>query len=78
MVVEAYGQKCAERRGEVEGPEPSLLKVGVGQEIVDRPDGKSEEMRTCITGAHFFAGKRVRTVEGHASDPAVSEAGLQL
>ena len=34
--------------------------------IVDRPDGKSEEMRTCITGAHFFAGKRIRTVEGHA------------
>ena len=34
--------------------------------IVDRSDGKSEEMRTCITGAHFFAGKRIRTVEGHA------------
>ena len=34
--------------------------------IVDRPDGKSEEMRTCITGAHFFAGRRIRTVEGHA------------
>lgn len=34
--------------------------------IVDGPDGKSEEMRTCITGSHFFAGKRIRTVEGHA------------
>lgn len=34
--------------------------------IVDKPDGTSEEMRTCITGAHFFAGKTVRTVEGHA------------
>jgi aerobic-type carbon monoxide dehydrogenase small subunit (CoxS/CutS family) len=34
--------------------------------IVDAPNGRSEEMRTCITGAHFFAGKRIRTVEGHA------------
>jgi aerobic-type carbon monoxide dehydrogenase small subunit (CoxS/CutS family) len=34
--------------------------------IVDRPDGTSEEMRTCITGAHFFAGRKIRTVEGHA------------
>ncbi len=34
--------------------------------ILDRDDGTSEEMRTCITGAHFFAGKKVRTVEGHA------------
>jgi aerobic-type carbon monoxide dehydrogenase small subunit (CoxS/CutS family) len=34
--------------------------------IVDHADGKSEERRTCITGAHFFAGKRIRTVEGHA------------
>jgi aerobic-type carbon monoxide dehydrogenase small subunit (CoxS/CutS family) len=34
--------------------------------IVDRPDGTSEEMRTCITGAHYFDGKKIRTVEGHA------------
>ncbi|WP_236234531.1 (2Fe-2S)-binding protein [Pseudomonas tohonis] len=34
--------------------------------ILDKPDGTSEEIRTCITGAHFFAGKKVRTVEGHA------------
>jgi len=34
--------------------------------IIDKPDGTSEEMRTCITGAHFFAGKAIRTVEGHA------------
>ncbi len=34
--------------------------------ILDKPDGSSEEVRTCITGAHFFAGKRIRTVEGHA------------
>jgi aerobic-type carbon monoxide dehydrogenase small subunit (CoxS/CutS family) len=34
--------------------------------ILDHADGTSEEIRTCITGAHFFDGKRVRTVEGHA------------
>lgn len=35
--------------------------------IVDNPDGTCEEVRTCITGAHYFAGKKVRTIEGHAS-----------
>src|SRR5690606_20837876 len=35
--------------------------------IEDRPDGSSHEMRTCITGAHYFDGKVIRTVEGHAS-----------
>ncbi|CAM2166745.1 2Fe-2S ferredoxin-type domain-containing protein [Paraburkholderia sacchari] len=34
--------------------------------ILDKPDGTSEEMRTCITGAHFFNGRKIRTVEGHA------------
>jgi xanthine dehydrogenase YagT iron-sulfur-binding subunit len=34
--------------------------------ILDKPDGTSEEMRTCITGAHFFNGRSIRTVEGHA------------
>ncbi|VXB02493.1 Aerobic-type carbon monoxide dehydrogenase, small subunit, CoxS/CutS family [Pseudomonas sp. 8BK] len=34
--------------------------------ILDKPDGTSEEIRTCITGAHFFDGKRIRTIEGHA------------
>ncbi len=34
--------------------------------ILDKPDGTSEEVRSCITGAHFFDGKKVRTVEGHA------------
>jgi len=33
--------------------------------ILDHPDGTSEEIRTCITGAHFFQGRKVRTVEGH-------------
>ena len=28
--------------------------------IVDNPDGTSEEVRTCITGAHYFEGKKVR------------------
>lgn len=33
--------------------------------IVDDADGP-RELRSCITGAHFFDGKRIRTVEGHA------------
>ncbi|HAB03309.1 MAG TPA: (2Fe-2S)-binding protein [Pseudomonas sp.] len=40
--------------------------------IVDHPDGTSEEVRTCITGAHYFEGKTVRTIEGHAK---ADEAG---
>ncbi|PSL90838.1 (2Fe-2S)-binding protein [Pseudomonas sp. R9.37] len=35
--------------------------------ILDNPDGTSEEVRTCITGAHYFEGKKVRTIEGHAT-----------
>lgn len=42
--------------------------------IVDHPDGTSEEMRTCITGAHFFDGKSVRTIEGIAHKEADGEA----
>ncbi|MFZ5675886.1 MAG: (2Fe-2S)-binding protein [Pseudomonadota bacterium] len=34
--------------------------------IVEKDDGTLEEMRTCITGAHWFEGKKVRTIEGHA------------
>jgi len=41
--------------------------------ILDKPDGTSEEIRTCITGAHFFAGKNVRTIEGHAKRDAKGE-----
>lgn len=33
--------------------------------IVDASDGP-HEMRTCITGAHWFNAKTIRTVEGHA------------
>ncbi|MEG3791748.1 (2Fe-2S)-binding protein [Lysobacter sp. CCNWLW3] len=33
--------------------------------IVDDEAGP-REVRSCITGAHYFAGKRIRTVEGHA------------
>ena len=47
------------------------LGCGIGEcracvVIIDQPDGSSAEMRTCITGAHFFAGKKIRTVEAHA------------
>jgi aerobic-type carbon monoxide dehydrogenase small subunit (CoxS/CutS family) len=38
--------------------------------IVDLPDGRSEEVRTCIARAHSFAGKSVRTIEGHARPDA--------
>lgn len=38
--------------------------------IVEQDDGSLDEMRTCITGAHWFEGKRVRTVEGHAKRDA--------
>jgi xanthine dehydrogenase YagT iron-sulfur-binding subunit len=34
--------------------------------ILDKPNGTSEEIRTCITGANFFDGKSIRTIEGHA------------
>ena len=30
------------------------------------PERHQRRVRTCITGAHFFNGKKVRTVEGHA------------
>lgn len=45
--------------------------------IVDNPDGTSEEVRTCITGAHYFNGKKLRTVEGHAT-PGKSGDEAQL
>lgn len=36
--------------------------------ILDLPDGTSESIRTCITPADYFAGQKVRTVEGQAKD----------
>lgn len=41
--------------------------------ILDKPDGTSEEIRTCITGALFFQGKRVRTIEAHGRRNAQGE-----
>ncbi|MGE4337263.1 MAG: (2Fe-2S)-binding protein [Pigmentiphaga sp.] len=41
-----------------------------------RPDGSATESRTCIFDAHFFNGKSIRTIEGHAqrdADGAVHE-----
>ncbi len=43
--------------------------------IEDHPDGTSQETRTCITGAHYFDGKVIRTVEGHAT---VDEKGEEV
>lgn len=37
--------------------------------ILDGPAGP-REIRSCITGAHFFDGKSIRTVEGHAERDA--------
>ncbi|WP_313299438.1 2Fe-2S iron-sulfur cluster-binding protein [Diaphorobacter sp.] len=66
------------------------LGCGIGEcracaVISDGADG-SQEIRTCITGAHFFAGKKVRTIEGigaasqaptgkEAATPAASPQG---
>lgn len=51
----------------------SRLGCGIGEcracvVLIDDPTGKTtaREMRTCITGAHFFAGKSIRTIEGIA------------
>lgn len=41
--------------------------------ILDQPDGSSAKVRACITGAHYFNGKSVRTVEGHATYNAQGE-----
>jgi len=58
-------------------------RMGCGQGIchactvvVEGEGGALEEMRTCITGAHWFEGRRIRTVEGHAkrdANGAISE-----
>jgi aerobic-type carbon monoxide dehydrogenase small subunit (CoxS/CutS family) len=40
--------------------------------IVEEPDGTGRTMRTCINGAADFAGKQVRTVEGHAKEGRLS------
>lgn len=52
-------------------------RMGCGQGIchactvaVERDDGTLEEVRTCITGAHWFAGRKVRTIEGIAERDA--------
>lgn len=38
--------------------------------IVENDDGTLAKMRTCITGAHWFEGRKVRTIEGHAKRDA--------
>ena len=46
--------------------------------IWDREDGTAEEVRTCITGADFFDGKRIRTIEGIAAKNESGEAVLSI
>ena len=43
--------------------------------IVDAEDGPSALRPACLSPAHSFAGKRVRTVEGHATRDAAGEVG---
>ncbi len=40
--------------------------------IVDNPDGTSQTSPTCIVPAVSFAGKSIRTVEGHAQNGQLS------
>ena len=40
--------------------------------IVDNPDGTSETSSTCVVTAASFAGKSIRTVEGHARNGELS------
>ena len=54
-------------------------RLGCGQGIChacvviwDRDDHTSETVATCITGADFFNGKRIRTIEG--LQPAMTRA----
>ena len=44
--------------------------------IWDRDDGTSEEVQSCITGADFFDGKRIRTIEGIAATNDKGEVTL--
>ena len=44
--------------------------------IVEAQDGTLREMRTCITGAHWFEGRKVVTIEGHARATATGEIEL--
>jgi len=40
--------------------------------IIDNPDGTSQTSPTCIVPAASFAGKSIRTVEGHAQNGQLS------
>ncbi|WP_213637097.1 (2Fe-2S)-binding protein [Providencia rettgeri] len=58
-------------------------RLGCGQGIchacvvtLDNPSGTSEEIRTCITGAHFFNNKSIRTIEGAATKEENGEVKL--
>ena len=41
--------------------------------LLDADGGPPREIRACITGAHFFAGRQVRTIEGHAERDEAGE-----
>jgi aerobic-type carbon monoxide dehydrogenase small subunit (CoxS/CutS family) len=52
-------------------------RMGCGQGVcwactimLEQDDGSHREIRSCITGAHFFAGRNITTIEGHAERDA--------
>ena len=64
---------------EMVGLTGSRLGCGIGichacVVIWDKDDKTSEEVQTCITGAEFFDGKRIRTIEGIARKNDKGEA----
>ena len=66
---------------EVLGLTGSRLGCGIGichacVVIWDKDDKTSEEVQTCITGADFFDGKRIRTIEGIAATNDKGEVTL--
>jgi aerobic-type carbon monoxide dehydrogenase small subunit (CoxS/CutS family) len=50
-------------------------ECGACSVIVDDAEGP-REVRSCITGAHYFSGKPIRTVEGHAKRDAAGVTEL--
>lgn len=44
--------------------------------IVDHPDGRTEKVASCITGAHYCAGRKVRTIEGVAQTRSIGQTAL--
>ncbi len=46
--------------------------------IVDKEDGTTEAIRTCITGSHYFNNKKIRTIEGIGTEDHEIASGVKL